>query len=81
MSRKSGATQLLLDNRYSVKDELLSTIENNKSLLGKRSRVTTDKLMRDAQDALVFKNSQSALLGGENPELNNELKEQSEKGF
>lgn len=37
--------------------------------------------MKDAQDALVFKNSQSALLGGENPTLNNELKEQSEKGF
>jgi len=26
--------------------------------------------MKDAQDALVFKESQSALLGGENPELN-----------
>jgi hypothetical protein len=74
-SRKSGATQMLLDTRYSVKDELLSTIENNKSMLGKRPRVTSDKLMKDAQDALVFKNSQSALLGGENPKLNFELQE------
>jgi hypothetical protein len=39
------------------------------SQLGKR-KVTTEKLNRDAEDALVFKNSQSALLGGDNPELN-----------
>ena len=59
----------------------MSTIENNKSVLGKRSKVTSDKLMKDAQDALVFKNSQSALLGGENPKLNFELHEQSEKNL
>ena len=29
--------------------------------------------MQDAQDAIVFKESQSALLGGENPKLNTEL--------
>tara|TARA_B110000305_G_scaffold205248_1_gene235312 strand:- start:363 stop:596 length:234 start_codon:yes stop_codon:yes gene_type:complete len=28
--------------------------------------------MKDAQDALVYQNSSSALLGGENPKLNSE---------
>lgn len=70
-----GATAILLDNTYSVKDELMSTIsqsQKNKTLLEKRSKVTSDRLMEQAQDALVFKNSESVLLGGENQKLNEE---------
>ena len=48
---KSQATTMLLDTKYSVRDELMSTISQNqkeRSVLGKRSRVTTNKIMKDA---------------------------------
>ena len=55
----------------SRKDEI-STIIQQRSLLSKRQKPTTEKLMKDAQDALVYQNSSSALLGGENAKLNSE---------
>ena len=42
-------------------------------MLGKRPHASTQKLMKDAEDAFILKTSQSALLGGSNPKLNNPL--------
>ena len=35
---------------------------------------STQKILKDAEDALVFHQSQSALLGGANPKLNSLLR-------
>lgn len=44
-----------MESNYSMRDEIMSTItQNKKSLLEKRSKITTEKLMKDAQDILVF---------------------------
>ena len=78
---KGGATALLMESNYSIRDELMSTITTNKqqSLLEKRAKITSEKLMKDAQDLMVFQNQQSALLGEENQKLNNDLNEMPNK--
>ena len=40
-----------MDSSYSMKDEIMSTItQNKKSILDKRSKITSEKLMKDAED-------------------------------
>jgi hypothetical protein len=61
-----------METSYTNRDEMISSITRSKqqSVLGKRPKVTTEQLIKEAQDVLVFQTSQSALLGGENPKLN-----------
>lgn len=78
-----------MESNYSNKDDMLSTLtksrQQQKSLLGKRpAKVTSDKILKEAKDALVYKTSQSALLGGDNPELNfekNKAQKVDDDGF
>ena len=63
-----------MDSSYSMKDEIMSTITQNKqSILDKRSKITSEKLMKDAQDLMALQNTSSALLGEENLKLNNDF--------
>lgn len=57
-----------MESNTTVRDDLLSSISLAKSTQ-QRLKPTTNKLMKDAQDALVYHTSQSALLGGDNPSL------------
>jgi len=57
VSKRSGATALLLQSNYSVRDELMSSITQSKAASILNKRPTTSKLMKDAQDALVYKMS------------------------
>jgi len=63
-----------MDSSYSMKDEIMSTItQNKKSILDKRSKITSEKLMKDAQDLMALQNTSSALLGEENLKLNHDF--------
>lgn len=65
---------MLMDSSYSMKDEIMSTItQNKKSILDKRSKITSEKLMKDAQDLMALQNTSSALLGEENLKLNHDF--------
>ena len=63
-----------MDSSYSMKDEIMSTItQNKKSILDKRSKITSEKLMKDAEDLMALQNTSSALLGEENLKLNHDF--------
>lgn len=65
---------MLMDSSYSMKDEIMSTItQNKKSILDKRSKITSEKLMKDAEDLMALQNTSSALLGEENLKLNHDF--------
>lgn len=74
-SIKDDLLSTISQNQQNRKNSHLAP--SSAGLLGKRQRqqphASTQKLMKDAADILVLNQSQSALLGGENPQLNNPL--------
>lgn len=52
-----SATAMLMESNYSSRDDLISTITKSKkeSIIGKRAaKVTSEQILKEAQDALVF---------------------------